>query len=238
MTVEFRDYYKILGVPRDAGDKDIKSAYRKLARQWHPDVNPGNKVAEEKFKEVAEAYEVLSDPQKRKRYDQFGQYGRDWQRVAEGAPAAGWAGGAAAGRPGRADGPGDSGARYEYRSVSPEDLRDVFGTDAPFSDFFESLFGGAAGGGGAWAQGREPPGDVEAELEVSIEEAFRGVTRTLEMRDPDGSTRRVEVKIPPGVQDGTRLRLAGQAIHPSRRAGWHPPAPGRSSHPGRCWRRE
>lgn len=196
MAAAYKDYYQILGVPRNATEKEIKSAFRKLARQWHPDVNPGNKEAEEKFKEIAEAYEVLSDPEKRRQYDALGP---DWQRAA----AAGGAGPWAAGAPG--------GRRYEYRTITPEDLRDLFGTESPFSDFFESLFGRARGPAGRGVRvGPRRGSDVEASLEVSLEDAFRGATRRLTIEEPGGRTREVEVRIPPGVADGTRLRLAGQ----------------------------
>jgi DnaJ-class molecular chaperone len=233
MAVQFKDYYEILGVPKNASEKEIKSAYRKLARQHHPDVNPGDQQAAERFREVAEAYEVLSDPEKRKRYDSLGP---DWQRYAR----------AGAGPAAATGGVGPGGARYEYRTVSPEDLEDLFGTQSPFSDFFQSIFGqtgrssptgrptsGTRGFGGyvdlddlGDLRGFGTTGaaaaalDVEAEVEVPLEEAYRGGGRSLEVRRPDGTTRRVEVRIPPGVQDGTRLRLAGQGeTGPGGRAG-------------------
>ncbi len=196
MAAAYKDYYQILGVPRNATEKEIKSAFRRLARKWHPDVNPGSKEAEEKFKEIAEAYEVLSDPEKRRQYDALGP---DWQRAAA----------AGAGGPWAARAPG--GARYEYRTITPEDLRDLFGTESPFSDFFESLFGHARGPvGRATRVGPRRGADVEASLEVSLEDAFRGATRRLTIEEPGGRAREVEVRVPPGVADGTRLRLAGQ----------------------------
>src|SRR3984893_18578926 len=125
MAVDFKDYYKILGVDKNASQKDIQKAYRKLARQYHPDVNPGDKTAEEKFKEINEANEVLSDPEKRKQYDEGGrtyqQYGGQWSGVPGSSGAAG------------GDGRGQS---TSYSSMSEEDLNDLFGGASPFSDFF------------------------------------------------------------------------------------------------------
>src|SRR5690348_12795762 len=126
MAVDYKDYYKILGVSKNAGEKEIRSAYRKLARKYHPDVNPGDKAAEDKFKEINEANEVLSDPEKRKKYDELSDYYQQYGQM----PGAGF---------GSAGGPG--GPRYEYRTVSPEELDDLFGGQSPFSDFFETFFG-------------------------------------------------------------------------------------------------
>lgn len=208
MAVEYKDYYKILGVSKNASEKEIRSAFRKLARQYHPDVNPNNKSAEEKFKEINEANEVLSDPEKRKQYDEmlnyYEQYGR-WP---------GAAAGAGAGARG-----GYGGGNYQYRTVNPEDLNDIFGEQSPFSDFFETYFGGGgfggAGGmggiGGQTRRARPSRGqDVESMVDVTLAEAYTGATRVFEVTEPDGSTRRLEVKIPAGVDEGSRIRIAGQ----------------------------
>ncbi len=211
MAVDFKDYYKILGVSKDADQKAIKQAYRKLARQYHPDVNPGDRTAEEKFKEINEANEVLSDPEKRQKYDEmlnyYQQYGR-WP--GEGVPSG--AGRGAAGTGGFGEG------NYQYYTVNEEDLEDLFGGQSPFSDFFETYFhsGFAPGGATRTRTGRRAQPrrgeDVESPIEITLAEAYQGVTRTFELTEPDGATRRLEVKIPAGVHDGARIRIAEQGM--------------------------
>jgi len=189
----YRDYFKVLGVDRGADADAIKRAFRKLARQYHPDVNPGDKDAEAKFKEVSEAYEVLSDPEKRKRYEQFGQY---WNQ------AGGGAGGVDV----------DFG-RYGNFDDFINDLLGRFG--GPGAGGFGGAPGGFPGGGfpGGFAGGGFPRGasrppvnlDAEATVKVSFAEAFRGAERTLSVNDE-----RVQVRIPAGVKTGSRLRLKGK----------------------------
>ncbi len=210
--MEYKDYYKILGVSRDASEKDIRQAFRRLARKYHPDVNPNDKEAEENFKQVNEAYEVLSDPDKRARYDQLGSEWSRWQQ-----------------RGGRPEdfnwgqwGAGDSGVHVHYGT--PEDLQDLFGDSSPFSDFFQQLFGGGMGGRtsrrraedlfggfgsasgfGTRAQAQPRRGrDYTQPVEISLREAYEGTRRVLQIGD-----RRLEVSIPPGADDGTRVRISG-----------------------------
>lgn len=206
MAIDYKDYYRILGVDKNASQKDIQKAYRKLARTYHPDVNPGDATAEEKFKDINEANEVLSDPEKRKEYDELSRY---YQQYGQ------WPGAA---RPRGATG-GD-GRRTTYRTINEEDLNDLFGGASPFSDFFETYFGSGmsgAAGGRTRATGRrraaEPmTQDAEAEVNIPLAEAYRGGSRVLELSEADGSGRRLEVKIPAGVNDGARIRIAGQGI--------------------------
>jgi curved DNA-binding protein len=189
--MEYRDYYKILGVERSADEKAIKRAFRKLAVQYHPDKNPGDPRAEERFKEINEAYEVLGDPAKRARYNQLGSSYQAWQRTG-GAPGgfdwSQWASGA----------PG--GMRVEVG-----DLESILG--AGFSDFFTSIFGGMGGAQPSGFGGQAAPrgGDVEHGLRISLTEAYHGTRRTLAR---DG--KQLEVTIPPGARTGTRVRLSGQ----------------------------
>ena len=203
MAVDYKDYYKILGVEKKATEKEIRQAYRKLARKYHPDVNPGDTSAEEKFKEINEANEVLSDPEKRKKYDELSAYYQQYGQM-----------------PGAGYGPmgGDGGTRYEYRTVSPEELNDLFGGQSPFSDFFETFFGSSFAGqpnvrtrtSGAGGQRAIRGQDIESPVDVTLAEAYTGVTRVFELSDMDGSSKRIEVKIPAGVDEGSRIRIAGQ----------------------------
>ena len=241
--MEFRDYYKTLGVERGASAADIKSAYRKLARKNHPDLNPNNKDAETRFKQINEAYQVLSDPAKRKKYDELGA---DWERGTteeEMMRRYGWTGPP----PG-----GGGGGSYGFSNAG--------GGGGGFSDFFENFFGGLGGGfstrGGAGRATRgyefteEPPRgrDVEAEVEIPLRDAMRGTKMRITLNAEDGcpncggtgvvareerrgktrvvgaaepcpvchgrgtipAQRSLEVTIPPGVIDGTRMRLKGQ----------------------------
>ncbi len=188
--MEFKDYYAVLGVQPDADDQTIKTAYRKLARQFHPDVNPGDKQAEERFKEISEAYEALSDPEKRRQYETLRQQYQQWQQQG-GRRDFNWQ-----------DWQATPGERVYARTVSPEDLEDLFGTDSPFSDFFGTTFGrGGRGRAPRPQRGR----DADVPVEITLEEAFNGTSRALEI---DG--RRIEARIPPGVRTGSRIRLAGQ----------------------------
>ena len=197
MAVDYKDYYKILGVSKNASEKEIRRAYRKLARQYHPDVNPGNREAEEKFKEINEANEVLSDPEKRKRYDELSSY---YQQYGQ------W--------PGDTGTAGPAGGQYQYRTVNEEDLRDIFGEASPFSDFFETFFtpGARTQTTGTRRQRATRGQDVESPVDVTLAEAYKGVTRVFELTESDGTTRRLEVKIPAGVDEGSRVRIAGQGI--------------------------
>lgn len=200
MAVKFQDYYQILGVQRTATPDEIKQAFRKLARIHHPDVAKNKAAGEAKFKEINEAYEVLSDPEKRRRYDELGE---NWQQGAAGTA--------------------QTGAGWER--PAPDQSGFEFGGTG-FSDFFESFFGGGHGGfdsfrrsRGRFSEDGEPqsfPGhDVEADLLVTLEEALRGSVRKVTLRRPGANgkaegTETYQVKIPAGVREGQRIRLAGK----------------------------
>jgi len=212
--MEFKDYYSTLGVAKTASEKEIKQTYRKLARKHHPDVNPGDKNAETRFKEINEAYEVLGDPEKRKKYDELGANWRMYEQ-------AGAAPGGAGGFPGEGAGwnvrSGQGGPGGGFRTMTEEEMREMFGDADPFSDFFHTFFGGARGaesgprtrGGRTRArQGR----DFEQEIELGLEDAYRGAMRRLSINH-DGQTRNVDVRIPAGVSEGSRVRISGEGEH-------------------------
>ena len=205
--MDYQDYYGLLGVPKGATQKDIKQAYRKLARKYHPDLNPDDKAAEEKFKELNEAYEVLSDPEKRKKFDQFGS---DWKSFQQRGGSADdfwqqWGRGAERG-----------GGRHPY-AAGPGG----FGGSDAFSDFFQQLFGGLGGvRGGSYSGdigdllgGRRGRGqvqsrrgqDYEQPVEISLEEAYLGTKRLFQIGE-----QRIEVTLPAGAKTGTRVRVAGR----------------------------
>jgi molecular chaperone DnaJ len=199
-----RDFYEVLSVKRDADEKEIKRAFRRLARKYHPDVNPGNKEAEHKFKEMAEAYQVLSDPEKRRQYDQFGKEGQSWSQAGPGGVPGGWT---------TTEGPGG------------------FGN---LNDLIEELLGGGRRGRGRRQRGQ----DLQFHIDVALEDAFHGATREIAVPVPQpcpqcqgmGLTprgdvctncggrgqveqiKRLQVKIPAGIQSGSRIRLAGQGV--------------------------
>ena len=198
MAVQFRDYYETLGVSKTASEDEIKSAFRKLARKYHPDVAKDKKAAEEKFKQINEAYEVLSDPEKRRKYDQLGE---NWNQPGGFQRPPQWGGGQPGGfRWGSGE---NGGVEFEFGGTG-------------FSDFFEAFFGGgrgrsAFGGFGQRGTMAERGSDVEADIMVTLEEALHGSTRQVSLRRAGSKkTETYQVKIPRGVREGQRIRLAGQ----------------------------
>jgi curved DNA-binding protein len=218
--MDFKDYYSTLGVAKTATEKEVKQAYRKLARKFHPDVNPGDKSAESKFKEINEAYEVLGDPEKRKKYDELGANWRLYEQAgAAGAGPNPFAGGSPFGGGWNVN-VGGGGRQGGFRTMTEDEMREMFGDANPFSDFFQTFFGGSMGGAqgeseqtgrrGPRQRARTRPGrDVEHEIELGLEDAFRGTTRRLEIAT-DGQRRTVDVRIPAGISEGSRVRISGE----------------------------
>lgn len=196
--MEYKDYYKILGVAKDASQDEIKKAYRKLAMKYHPDKNPNNKDTEARFKEVSEAYEVLKDTDKRKHYDELGANWKQYQKAGTGSGASG--------------GPG--GFRYEYYEPGQSggqgvNFEDIFGAGSGgFSDFFEQVFGSAyrQSGKRTYRQPRSRKGqDYESEFQITLQEAYHGTSRLVNI---DG--KQIKINIKPGVKDGQVLRVKGK----------------------------
>ncbi|MEY2519390.1 MAG: curved DNA-binding protein [Verrucomicrobiota bacterium] len=204
MAVQFRDYYETLGVSKTATDDEIRKAFRKLARKYHPDVSKDKATAEEKFKQLNEAYEVLGDPEKRKKYDELGA---NWDQPGGFQPPPGWGG------------QQEGGGFRRYSTGEGGGVEFEFGGTG-FSDFFEQFFGGGGrqagfgGGGGNFGQrprGAERGSDVEADIMVTLEEALHGSKRTVSLRRSNSNkVESYQVKIPKGVHEGQRIRLAGQ----------------------------
>ena len=222
--MEFKDYYATLGVPKTASAKEVKQAFRKMARKYHPDVNPGDKSAEARFKEINEAYEVVGGPEKRKKYDELGSNWKMYEQ-AQHAGGAGATGGFDP-RQWNPDFGGGSGGQGSYRTMSPEEMRDLFGDEDPFSDFFHAFFSGGGeprmrgrgGRAGSRASGARQGRDVEHPLDLSIEDAYRGTTRRFSMQH-EGQSRNVDVRIPAGVGEGSRVRVSGEGERGSGGAG-------------------
>jgi curved DNA-binding protein len=205
--MQYKDYYDVLGVDRGASEKEIKQSFRRLARRWHPDVNPDDAQAEERFKEINEAYEVLSDPEKRAKYDRLGHSWKQWQHAGRDPGQYDWSQWVT-GAP--------NGARVRWTG----DLGDLFGgtRGEAFSDFFRAVFGGTGGGSarspedifGRAAAGRNRTQSAqgqgaEADVTITLEEALNGTSRILER-----GGRRIRVTIPPGVRTGSKVRVAGE----------------------------
>jgi curved DNA-binding protein len=212
--MDFKDYYSTLGVAKTATEKEIKQAYRKLARKHHPDVNPGDKSAETRFKEINEAYEVLGDPAKRKKYDDLGA---NWRAYEQAGAGQGFDPGQAGGAWNVNAGGGPSG----YRTMTQEEMNEMFGEGGnPFSDFFQTFFGGGGVGAeesrtrGRRGRSARAGRDVEQEIELGLEDAYKGTMRRLSIKH-DGHARTVDVRIPAGVADGSRVRVSGEGEHGS-----------------------
>lgn len=200
--MEFKDYYAALGVDKTATAADIKRAYRKLARESHPDLHPGDKKAEARFKTINEAHEVLGNPETRKKYDELGANWKQYEQAGHpgGSPGASWSGGGF--RPGGGGG---------FRTMTPDEVQAAFGGADPFSDFFQTFFAQDVAEGSPRsrrASSRSTRGhDIEHPVDITLEEAFAGTTRRIQKEDQDRS---FEVRIPAGIHDGARIRATGE----------------------------
>lgn len=192
--MDYKDYYEILGVSPNAEKKVIQQTFRKLARKYHPDLNPGNKESEEKFKTINEAYQVLSDAEKRKKYDELRAQYQQWQQSGGRQQDYNWQNWSA--QPGQ-------GEHVQY--ANPEDLEDLFGSASPYSDFFNNIFGSGSGSSRGSSPRTRRGRDVEYAVDLTLKEAFQGAERLLEI---DGH--HIQASIPPGVRTGSRVRLSGQ----------------------------
>lgn len=203
-----RDYYQVLGVARSATEKEIRQAYRKLARQYHPDLNPNDKQAEMRFKEIGEAYDVLSEADKRKKYD---RWGHDWEKIEQAEKAGAGVGGVNFG--GSNFGGGAPG-NFRWTTSGPGGTTTGGSTGVPVDDemlggLFDQLFGRGTRGS-ARAGGPRVGEDYEHPIEVSLEEVFAGTTRLIQISGADGAQQTIEVKVPAGVTDGSRVRVKGK----------------------------
>src|SRR5450830_16594 len=219
--VDYKDYYKVLGVSKSATEDEIKKAYRKLAKQYHPDANRNNPETTEKFKGIGEAYEVLKDPEKRSRYNQLGSNWKAYSRAGGGA-GAGWPSGAQWQGTGTGGGSSDfSGSGFDYGDLGGgfSDFFETFfgkGSDSRFQDFSSSY--GSSGSGGkqsqrtGWKSRRtaEKGQDIESKLTITLREAFFGTERSLKLQSQDGKLRTINVKIPKGIKDGGKIRVTGE----------------------------
>lgn len=218
--MDFRDYYATLGVAKTASEKEIKQAFRKLARKYHPDVNPGDAAAEARFKEVSEAYEVLGTPDTRRKYDELGANWKNYEQAARQgggqAPFTGFGGGGPGGGPWSFNMGGQPGGR----PLSPDEVEEMFGDASPFSDFFKTFFGGTQGArrrsgtrrqtsrSGPMPGSTSAPATVDHELPITLEEAFTGTSRRVSLSGGGRGDRTIEVRFPAGIRDGQRVRAA------------------------------
>lgn len=216
--VDYKDYYKILGVGKNATEDEIKKAYRKLAKQYHPDANKNNPEATEKFKEIGEAYEVLKDSEKRSRYDQLGSNWKAYSRT--GGAGAGWPGGFQWQSSGAGNGSYNySGSGFDFGDLGSgfSDFFEMFfgkGSDARFQDFSStfSRSGTKQNQKTGWRTRRtaEKGQDVESKLTISLREAYYGTERSLRLQSQDGKTRTINIKIPKGIKNGGKIRATGE----------------------------